>query len=87
MFAMCHFSLVITTIQIRPETRTLLAALKSDPRETYDGVLNRLLTLVPEGDDEGLYTQAFRVGLLAAHLDIREGRLLDHKAVKQRLGL
>jgi hypothetical protein len=87
MLTMCHFVHVITTIQIRPETRTRLAALKSDPRETYDGVLNRLLALVPPGDAEGPYTEAFRVGLLAARLDIREGRLLDHKEVKQRLGL
>ena len=76
-----------TTIQLRAETRERLARLKARPRETYDEVLGRLLGLVPEGDDEGLYTQAFRVGLLDAMLDIREGRLVDHAQVKRRLGL
>jgi hypothetical protein len=76
-----------TTIQLRAETRERLARLKARPRETYDEVLDRLLALVPEGDDEGVYTQAFRVGLLDAMLDVREGRLVDHAQVKRRLGL
>lgn len=76
-----------TTIQLETKTRERLTRLKASPRETYDEVLNRLLSLVPEGDEEGLYTQAFRVGLLDARLDIREGRLVDHADVKRRLGL
>ncbi len=76
-----------TTIQLRTETRERLARLRASPRETYDEVLSRLLSLVPEGDDEGLYLQSFRVGLLDAMLDIREGRLVDHAHVKRRLGL
>ncbi len=76
-----------TTIQLETKTRERLARLKASPRETYDEVLNRLLALVPEGDDEGLYTQAFRIGLLDARLDVREGRLVDHDDVKRRLGL
>lgn len=76
-----------TTIQLRTQTRERLARLRANPRETYDDVLSRLLSLVPEGDDEGLYLQAFRVGLLDAMLDIREGRLVDHAQVKRRLGL
>ena len=76
-----------TTIQLTEATRERLARLKSRPRDTYEEVLNRLLSLVPEGDDEGLYTQAFRVGLLDAMLDVREGRLVDHDRVKRRLGL
>jgi len=76
-----------TTIQLNPETRDKLARLKSTPRETYDEVLNRLLALVPEGDEEGLYTQSFRVGLLEARLDVKGGRVIDHKRLKKRLGL
>lgn len=76
-----------TTIQLSQETRERLAGLKVSPRETYDEVLGRLLALVPQGDDEGLYTQSFRAGLLEARLDIREGRLVDHERVKRRLGL
>ena len=76
-----------TTIQVREATRDKLSRLKSSPRESYDELLNRLLALVPEGDEEGPYTEAFRVGLLNARLDIRAGKLTDHAKVKRRLGL
>ena len=62
---------IITTIQLSPSTRQKLAALKATPRETYDELLNKLIALVPEGDDEGLYTDSFRMGLLNARLDVR----------------
>ena len=78
---------MITTIQLAPSTRQKLAALKASPRETYDELLNKLVALVPEGDDEGLYTDSFRIGLLAARLDLRAGRATDHNLVKKRLGL
>jgi len=78
---------MITTIQLSPATRQKLAALKVGPRETYDELLNRLIALIPEGDDEGRYTDSFRVGLLASRLDIRAGRVTDHRLVKKRLGL
>jgi len=85
---MCDLWLAMaTTIQLSPETRNKLARLKSTSRETYDEVLNKLLALVPEGDEEGLYTQSFRVGLLRARLDLKEGRLVDHERVKKRLGV
>lgn len=77
----------VTTIQVSPRTRTQLARLKTTPRESYDDVLSKLLALVPEGDDEGKYTKAFRVGLLQARLDIRAGRVTSHEEVKKRLGL
>ena len=78
---------MITTIQLSASTRQRLAALKVSPRETYDELLNKLIALVPEGDDEGLYTDSFRIGLLSARLDLRAGRTTDHELVKKRLGL
>ncbi len=78
---------MITTIQLSPSTRQKLAALKATPRETYDELLNKLIALVPEGDDEGAYTDAFRIGLLSARLDLRARRVTDHDLVKKRLGL
>jgi hypothetical protein len=78
---------MITTIQVTAATRERLAALKSSPRETYDELLNKLLTLIPRGDDEGRYRDAFRMGLLNARLDIKAGRVTDHAQVKKRLGL
>jgi hypothetical protein len=78
---------MITTIQLTPATREKLSALKGSSRETYDELINKLIALVPAGDKEGLYTDSFRIGLLNARLDIREGRLTDHEMVKKRLGL
>ncbi len=77
---------MITTIQVSPAVRDKLASLKGSPRETYDELLTKLLALIPEGDDEGPYTDAFRVGLLNARLDIRSGRVTAHEVVKKRLG-
>ncbi len=68
-------------------TRDRLSRLKSNPRETYDELLNKLLALIPEGDDEGRYSEEFRIGLLNARIDIREGRLVSHEQVKKQLGL
>lgn len=78
---------MITTIQVTAETREQLAALKSSSRETYDDLLQKLLALVPVGDEEGAYRDDFRIGLLNAHLDVRAGRVSDHSRVKRRLGL
>ena len=76
-----------TTIQILPNTRMRLAQLKSGERETYDNVLNKLLQLVPEGDEEGKYTEDFRIGLLNAKLDLKHGRVIPHEDLKRKLGL
>jgi hypothetical protein len=76
-----------TTIQIDNSTRQKLARLKLNSRETYDDVLNRLMALVPSGDDEGPYSDAFRLGLLMARLDVNASRLVDHDEVKKRLAL
>ena len=78
--------MAVTTIQLRSATRQRLAKLKIHGRESYDDLLNRLLAMVPEGDEEGSYTDAFRLGLLEARSDIRHGRLAEHNAVKKRLG-
>ena len=78
---------MITTIQLSSSTRQRLAALKATPRETYDELVNKLIALIPTGDDEGLYTDSFRIGLLSARLDLRARRVTDHDLVRKRLGL
>ncbi len=77
----------ITTIRVTSETRKKLVKLKSSSRQTYDDLINRLLALVPEGDEEGRYTKAFRLGLLRARLDVKEGSVILHEELKRRLGL
>ncbi len=76
-----------TTIQITPQTRGRLERLKAYRRETYEEIIGKLLSLVPEGDEEGTYRPEFRASLLRGMLDIRNGRTLSHAEVKKRLGL
>ena len=76
-----------TSIQISPQTRALLAALRTYPRETYDELLNKLIALVPEGDEEGKYTDEFRAGMVRARLDLKHGRTISHAELKKRMGL
>ncbi len=76
-----------TTIQISAETRRKLSQLKASERETYDELLNSLISLVPEGDDEGKYTPEFRASLLRSLQDIRAGRVHTLESVKKELGL
>lgn len=45
---------MITTIRIDPAARERLAALKSSSQEAYDEFLNKLLSLIPLGDEEEL---------------------------------
>ncbi|MEA3200331.1 MAG: hypothetical protein QOE90_1759 [Thermoplasmata archaeon] len=76
-----------TSIQIDSKTRAKLARLKAGPRETYDEVLNKLMSLIPEGDEEGKFTDEFRLGLLEAKLDVKAGRTISQDEMKRRLGL
>ncbi|MBI3588210.1 hypothetical protein HY095_03375 [Candidatus Micrarchaeota archaeon] len=76
-----------TSIQILPQTRQKLAQLKEGPRETYDNVLNKLVELVPARDDEGEFTDEFRIGLLNARLELKRGGAIGHGELKKRLGL
>jgi hypothetical protein len=58
-------------IRMSAPTRKRLAALKRSPHETYDELVNKLVDLVPLGDEEGTCRDAFRPGLLDARLEIR----------------
>ena len=76
----------LTTIQLSPKTREILSGLKTN-RETYDELIRKLLSLIPEGDDEGRYTEEFRIGLLNARLDILRGNVIMHEELKKKMGL
>ena len=75
-----------TSIQILPQTREELSHLKSSPRDTYDELINKLIGLIPEGDEEGRYKDEFRVSLLNAKLDVIKGRTYSLSDVKKSLG-
>lgn len=45
------------------------------------------MSLIPEGDDEGKYTDEFKASFLEGSLDIAEGRVFSSEEVKRRLQL
>ena len=76
-----------TTIQITKSTRDKLNRLKPYKRATYDDIIGTLMELIPGGDEEGLYTEEFRVSLLLRPLDIKNSRTYTEVEVKKKLGM
>ena len=76
-----------TSIQIDSETKKKLASLKSNKRETYDEILNKLMSLIPQGDEEGEYADEFKFSLLNTKLDVKQNRVISHKQLKRKLGV
>lgn len=72
-------------IPVRESTRNELERLRKALDGTYDDLLQKLLELVPKGDDEGQYTDEFRMGLLQARIDLLKGRKVSHEELKRKL--
>ena len=64
-----------------------LEVLKTAGSMTYDKLMRALLSLIPEGDDEGKYTDEFKASLLESSLDVAEGRVISLDELKRRLSL
>lgn len=73
-----------TTIQIDEKTKSRLEKMKIFKRESYDDVVRRLLKITE--DDEVLDANTIKE-LEQALDDVKKGRLLSHKQVKQKHGL
>ena len=76
-----------TTIQISRSTREKLNGLRAYKRMTYDELLNALMSLIPEGDEEGIYNKDFRASLLRSFLDVKEKKTHPTEDVKKQLGI
>ena len=76
-----------TSIQINPDTKKRLSSFKGSKRETYDEILNKLMSLIPQGDEEGEYTDEFKFSLLNARLDIKQNKGISHEELKRKLGV
>lgn len=76
-----------TTILVTPETRRKLGELKEYQRETYEEVLSKLLSLIPEKDDEGKYLPEFKASILRGMVDGSAGRVYSEEEVRKSLGL
>lgn len=71
-----------TTIQLDNDTRDRLKELKIHPRESYNKVVERLLAL---SSDEGELSEETVRDIELGLEDIKAGRTLSMKEVKQRL--
>ena len=76
-----------TTMRVSEVTKGKIESLKEYRRESMDDILNKLLALVPEGDDEGKYSPEFRAGLLQALVESKSGKGIPLSQVKKELGL
>ena len=75
---------MVTTIQLQPETKSRLDALKTHTRESYDETLNRLLDLAYDPEPLSEETlQQIEEGIA----DIRAGRYRSLEDIAQELGL
>lgn len=75
---------MVTSIQLENKTKTKLEKMKIFPRESYNDVINRLLRI--SQDDDVLDETTIR-DLEDALDDVKKGRLISHKKVKQKHGL
>ncbi|AKA48130.1 hypothetical protein IX51_02360 [uncultured archaeon] len=76
-----------STIHVKESTKLRLEALKKAGGISYDKLIRALLSLIPEGDDEGRYTDEFKASFLESSLDVVEGRLISLEELKRRLEL
>jgi hypothetical protein len=75
---------MVTSIQLENKTKTKLENMKIFSRESYNDVVNRLLRIAE--DDDVLNVETIK-DLEDALDDIKKGRLISHKKVKQKYGL
>lgn len=76
---------MVTTIQLENKTKARLEKLKSFPKESYDDVVNRLLNIAE--DDEGILSKQTIKNIEKSLAEIKAGKVIPHKDVKQKLGL
>lgn len=73
-----------TTIQLDKKVRDKLKELKLHPSESYNKVLERLISIKT---DEGELSEETIKDIERSLEDIKAGRTLSTKEVKQRLGI
>lgn len=76
-----------TTIQVDVDTRKRLTKFKEYSRETYDEILNKLMSIVENiKGEEGEFTEETKKGIERGRADIRAGRHFSTKELLKELG-
>lgn len=73
-----------TTIQVEKGVKNKLDSLKIHPKESYNKVIERLIEI---GTDEGELSDETIRGIEKSLEDIKAGRILTMKQVKERAGI
>ncbi|MCX6684018.1 MAG: hypothetical protein NTZ37_04730 [Methanoregula sp.] len=73
-----------TTIYIREDLKGRLDSLKQNPKESYNDVIERLVSRAV--DDEPLSEEAIK-GLEEALEEIRQGRLIPEEKIMKKYGV
>lgn len=79
-----YYSMQIPCLRVKPYTKERLDKLKIHPRESYNDVIERLLSMTV--DDEPL-TQEELEGVHESLQEFKSGRLVTHEQIKKELGL
>ncbi len=73
-----------STIYIRQDLKDRLNDLKRHPKESYNDVIERLVSLAV--DDEPLSEEAIK-GLEEALQDIKKGNLISERVIRKKYGV
>ena len=73
-----------SSIYIREDLKTQLSSLKRHPKESYNDVIERLVTLAV--DDEPLSEEAIQ-GLEESLQEVRQGKLIPEKEIMKKYGV
>jgi predicted transcriptional regulator len=73
-----------SSIYIREDLKARLSSLKRHPKESYNDVIERLVTLAV--DDEPISKEAL-AGLKESLEDVRKGNLIPEKEIMKKYGV
>lgn len=73
-----------SSIYIREDLKTQLNSLKRHPKESYNDVIERLVTLAV--DDEPISEDAIQ-GIEESLVEIRQGKLIPEKDIMKKYGV
>ncbi|MDD4136948.1 MAG: antitoxin VapB family protein [Methanoregula sp.] len=73
-----------SSIYIREDLKTQLSSLKRHPKESYNDVIERLVTLAV--DDEPLSEETIQ-GLEESVVEVRQGKLIPEKDIMKKYGV
>lgn len=76
-----------TTILLQKKTREKLGSLKDYSRESYDEVINKLITVFEKLKSEGELNEETKKDIDTARKQIKQGKGISTKELVEQLGL